>query len=84
MADISKFDNISKLQSYENYIANNITARKEIKAIPLSDGQTNVFVCKNGTPHETCVACGDVIPEGRQVCPRCERKSTESKRKTNG
>lgn len=47
-------------------------ARKEIKAIPLSDGQTNVFVCKNGTPHETCVACGDVIPEGRQVCPNCE------------
>ena len=21
---------------------------------------------------ETCVVCGDVIPEGRQVCPRCE------------
>ena len=24
-------------------------ASKEIKAIPLSDGQTNVFVCKDGT-----------------------------------
>lgn len=23
---------------------------------------------------ETCVCCGDVIPEGRQVCPRCEGK----------
>lgn len=23
---------------------------------------------------ETCVACGEVIPEGRQVCPNCERK----------
>ena len=21
---------------------------------------------------ETCVACGEVIPEGRQVCPGCE------------
>lgn len=21
---------------------------------------------------ETCVCCGDIIPEGRQVCPRCE------------
>lgn len=21
---------------------------------------------------ETCVACGTVIPEGRQVCPKCE------------
>ena len=25
MADISKFDDISKLQTYEDYIANNIT-----------------------------------------------------------
>ena len=21
---------------------------------------------------DTCVACGEVIPEGRQVCPGCE------------
>lgn len=21
---------------------------------------------------ETCVCCGDIIPEGRQVCPACE------------
>lgn len=21
-----------------------------------------------------CVACGEIIPEGRQVCPRCEKK----------
>lgn len=20
-----------------------------------------------------CVACGEIIPEGRQVCPQCER-----------
>lgn len=26
---------------------------------------------------ETCVACGDVIPEGRQVCPMCERKDND-------
>jgi hypothetical protein len=26
---------------------------------------------------ETCVACGDAIPEGRQVCPKCERKDDE-------
>ena len=26
---------------------------------------------------EYCVACGDVIPEGRQVCPQCEK--TEAK-----
>lgn len=23
---------------------------------------------------ETCVVCGEVIPEGRQVCPNCERR----------
>lgn len=23
----------------------------------------------------TCVCCGAVIPEGRQVCPRCERRA---------
>ena len=22
-----------------------------------------------------CVCCGEIIPEGRQVCPICERKS---------
>lgn len=24
---------------------------------------------------EKCIVCGSVIPEGRQVCPTCERKS---------
>ena len=28
-----------------------------------------------------CVVCGDIIPEGRQVCPRCENKnSTEGEK----
>lgn len=22
---------------------------------------------------DKCVACGEVIPEGRQICPRCEK-----------
>ena len=32
---------------------------------------------------DKCVSCGAVIPEGRQVCPQCERKAAkmESKRK---
>lgn len=25
----------------------------------------------------TCVCCGTVIPEGRQVCPKCENGGTE-------
>lgn len=24
--------------------------------------------------HNCCVACGEIIPEGRQVCSQCERK----------
>lgn len=23
---------------------------------------------------ETCICCGEIIPEGRQVCPKCENK----------
>ena len=23
---------------------------------------------------ERCICCGEIIPEGRQVCPNCERK----------
>lgn len=23
--------------------------------------------------NNTCVCCGEIIPEGRQVCPKCER-----------
>lgn len=29
---------------------------------------------KEVTNDNRCVACGDVIPEGRQVCPTCEAK----------
>lgn len=24
---------------------------------------------------DRCVACGDIIPEGRQICPACGRKT---------
>lgn len=33
----------------------------------------------HGTPPETCTSCGDVIPEGRQVCPNCENTKGEAK-----
>lgn len=30
------------------------------------------------TPAEnTCIYCGAMIPEGRMVCPNCERKQTK-------
>lgn len=26
----------------------------------------------------TCVCCGEIIPEGRQVCPKCEKGVKEN------
>ena len=28
----------------------------------------------------TCVCCGEIIPEGRQVCPKCEDDAQEWER----
>lgn len=28
---------------------------------------------------DRCVFCGEIVPEGRQVCPRCESKNEERK-----
>lgn len=27
-----------------------------------------------GTPPDRCVSCGEIVPEGRLVCPICEKK----------
>lgn len=27
-----------------------------------------------GTPPDRCVCCGEIVPEGRMVCPVCEQK----------
>ena len=26
---------------------------------------------------ERCICCGEIIPEGRMVCPKCEKESEE-------
>ena len=28
---------------------------------------------------EKCVICGDIVPEGRQVCPKCESDKNEDR-----
>ena len=28
---------------------------------------------------DRCISCGEIIPEGRWVCPNCERKAKEKK-----
>ena len=30
---------------------------------------------------ERCACCGEIIPEGRQVCPNCERSVQDEKQK---
>lgn len=37
------------------------------------DRQRSQSVSRNT---ETCVCCGGIIPEGRQVCPRCEKEGS--------
>lgn len=29
-----------------------------------------------------CVCCGDIIPEGRQICPICEQRKNTVRRET--
>ena len=29
----------------------------------------------------TCVCCGDQIPEGMQVCPKCRKENENGRRK---
>ena len=33
--------------------------------------------CKDdkGIDDNVCIVCGDIVPEGRQVCPNCEEGS---------
>lgn len=28
---------------------------------------------------DRCISCGEIVPEGRWVCPTCERKAKEKK-----
>ena len=33
------------------------------------------------TPNNTCICCGEIIPEGRQICPTCEKQLNDFKLK---
>ena len=50
---------------------NNVMGRK----IARLDRRLKKRLAERG---ETCVVCGDIIPEGRQVCPKCEEVTNES------
>ena len=38
-----------------------------------------IIVQKGKTKAEKCACCGAIIPEGRQVCPQCERRVEDGK-----
>ena len=55
----------------------------KIDALRGIDGFLDELKAKytEGKAHENterCVVCGEVIPEGRQVCPLCEKQNTKS------
>ncbi len=43
----------------------------------LVDALLKLF--EGGATDNRCVCCGAIIPEGRQVCPNCEKKLEERK-----
>ena len=42
-------------------------------------GAATAELLKQLKSEETCIACGETIPEGRQVCPGCEGGSKDGK-----
>lgn len=42
--------------------------------VPYSNGELAQME-QAGKNAEHCIFCGDIIPEGRQVCPNCENKA---------
>lgn len=56
----------------------------ELKGEPNRQGQQTNKPYAGGTMNEDrCVCCGAVIPEGRMVCPICERKANNPAPKTS-
>lgn len=31
--------------------------------------------------NNTCVCCGEIVPEGRMVCPNCERRADDARKR---
>ena len=47
-------------------------------SIPMEDERyvkLNMF--ERFVEEERCICCGDIIPEGRQICCKCEKEANE-------
>lgn len=48
--------------------------KKEVERCVINFGDNKEKCGTYVTTEERCVICGEVIPEGRQICKRCESK----------
>lgn len=62
-----------KAVTYENLQAELTKELKEGFEDIFSDGVTFELEPVVHSNVDTCVSCGEIIPEGRQVCPKCEK-----------
>lgn len=42
---------------------------------------THRQVCRPPSAPGRCVSCGELVPEGRMMCPICEKRTANGKRK---
>jgi hypothetical protein len=54
-----------------SFIGYNLGYNRAVKDGSKSGAEAAEFL-KQIKSEETCVSCGETIPEGRQVCPGCE------------
>lgn len=54
-----------------SFIGYGLGYSRAVKDGSKSGAETTEFI-KRLKSEETCVVCGETIPEGRQVCPGCE------------
>lgn len=52
------------------WLSGYLSWREEHKELKKRTQDLELFLSKSIA--NTCIRCGDVIPEGRQVCPKCE------------
>lgn len=71
---LSKAEPHAKLKRYED-----AEERGLLKYLPSADVAPVVHEKRGESNADRCVCCGDVIPEGRQVCPKCEGGEPTSK-----
>lgn len=71
-ADILLNRTLRDLEAFRKYkfISPEEDALLQFFAVQCADALTGLFKWNDG--NNRCVCCGEIIPEGRQVCPICE------------